>query len=85
MDEVTLEQELLRALRKAPGSGARALATAVGLPRTNFGRRLSRGLHETLERLAADGFVEEDRGRYRLTDEGRRELAERQLRPRVRT
>jgi coproporphyrinogen III oxidase-like Fe-S oxidoreductase len=83
MDEEALEEELLRALRSTPGSGVDALAALVGLPRTNFGRRLTRGLHETLERLAADGLVEEDRGRYRLTDEGRRELAERQLRPRV--
>jgi hypothetical protein len=83
MDEEALEHELLRALRTAPGSNVDGLAAAVGLPRTNFGRRLTRGLHETLERLAADGLVDEDRGRYRLTDEGRRELAERQLRPRV--
>ena len=80
MDEEALEQELLRALRRAPRSTVKALADTVGLPRTNFGRRMSRGLHETLERLAADGLVEEERGRYRLTDEGRRELAERQLR-----
>jgi DNA-binding MarR family transcriptional regulator len=81
LEEEALEQELLRALRRAPGSTVKALAGMVGLPRTNFGRRMSRGLHETLERLAADGLVEEERGRYRLTDEGRRELAERQLRP----
>jgi hypothetical protein len=77
MDERSLEQELLRALRSAPGSTPGRLAGAVGLPRTNFGRRLTHGLAEALERLAADGLVEEERGRYRLTAEGRRSLAER--------
>ena len=81
MDERLLEQQLLRALRSAPGSKPAALAAAIGLPRTNFGRRLSHGLHDTLERLAVGGLVEEERGRYRLTERGRRELAERQLRP----
>jgi hypothetical protein len=83
MDEETLEHELLRALRKAPGRSINALADAVGVPRTNFGRRMNRGMHETLERLAADGLVGEERGRYRLTDMGRRELSERQLRPQI--
>jgi DNA-binding MarR family transcriptional regulator len=81
MDEESLEYEVLRALRSAPGSRAVALAAAVGLPRTNFGRQLDHGLSETLERLAADGLVEKERGRYRLSERGRRELAERQLRP----
>jgi coproporphyrinogen III oxidase-like Fe-S oxidoreductase len=81
MDEEALEQDLLRALRKSPGSTVNTLARVIGLPRTNFGRRMSLGLYEALERLAADGLVEEERGRYRLTDEGRRDLAERQLRP----
>ena len=81
MDVERLQHELLRALRKAPGRSVNALADAVGLPRTNFGRRMNRGLHGTLERLAAAGLVDEERGRYRLTDQGRRELAERQLRP----
>jgi coproporphyrinogen III oxidase-like Fe-S oxidoreductase len=81
MDEEALEQDLLRALRKSPGSTVNTLAGVIGLPRTNFGRRMNLGLYEALERLAADGLVEEERGRYRLTDEGRRDLAERQLRP----
>jgi DNA-binding transcriptional ArsR family regulator len=83
MDEETLEHQLLCALRKAPGRCVNALADAVGLPRTNFGRRMNLGLDEMVERLTADGLVDEERGRYRLTDEGRRELAERQLRPQI--
>jgi hypothetical protein len=81
MDAHSLEHELLRALRSAPASKPAALAAAVGLPRTNFGRRLGRGHDEALGRLVADGLVAEERGRYRLTERGRRELAERQLRP----
>ena len=79
MAEPSLETELLRAIRGAPGSTADALAAAVGLPRTNFGRSLRNRLREPVERLVAQGLVEERRGRYRLTDKGRRTLAERML------
>jgi DNA-binding IclR family transcriptional regulator len=77
MDEGQLEESILLALRNSPGSRPEELAEAVGLPRTNFGRRLKHSLREPLERLLAEGSVEEDRGRYRLTEKGRRRLAAR--------
>jgi hypothetical protein len=39
MDDTSLEETILFALRCSPGSRSKALAEAVGLPRTNFGRR----------------------------------------------
>jgi DNA-binding IclR family transcriptional regulator len=74
-----LELELLRALRGLPDSSLGDLAGAVGLPRTNFGRLLSRPLRQPLSELVADRLVEEHRGRYRLSADGRRTLAERAL------
>jgi DNA-binding IclR family transcriptional regulator len=73
------DQELLRALRSTPESSLSELADAIGLPRTNFGRPLSRRLHEPLNRLVAEGLVEEHDGRYRLSNRGRRTLAEHAL------
>lgn len=70
---------LLRALRRAPGSTVDELADAIGLPRTNFGRPLSRRLRAPLGRLLVDRLVEEHDGRYRLSERGRRTLAERAL------
>jgi DNA-binding IclR family transcriptional regulator len=74
-----LELELLRALRALPDSRLGDLAEAVGLPRTNFGRPLSRPVQQPLGELVSDGLVEEHRGRYRLSPDGRRALAERAL------
>jgi hypothetical protein len=79
VDETSLEDELLRAVRRAPGRGADELAELVGLPRTNFGRPLGHRLEEPLRRLLRDGLLEERRGRYRLSDRGRRTLARRAL------
>ena len=81
MDELSLDQELLRALRRAPDRSLGELADAVGLPRTNFGRSLSHRLQEPVERLLGDGLIEEHGGRYRLSESGRRTLAERALDP----
>jgi DNA-binding IclR family transcriptional regulator len=72
------EQELavLRAVRVAPDSGLREIAAAVGLPRTNFGRRLSRRLREPVGRLVESGLVVQRGDRYRLSERGRRVLAD---------
>ena len=77
MDDASLEEAMLLALRRSPGSRPDALAEAVGLPRTNFGRQLKHPLRQPLNRLLAAGVIEEDHGRYDLTAEGRRRLAER--------
>jgi predicted ArsR family transcriptional regulator len=77
MDESSLEEAILLALRQAPGSRSDQLAEAVGLPRTNFGRRLKNRLRRPLQRLLAGGLVGEERGRYQLTEKGRTTLAER--------
>jgi predicted Zn-dependent protease with MMP-like domain len=70
---------VLRALRAAPGSSLDGLADALGFARTNFGRSLSHGLQEQVSRLVAAGLVEEEAGDYRLSERGRRLLAERAL------
>ena len=75
MSQPSLDQELLRVLRRAPDRDLGELADAVGLPRTNFGRPLRSRLREPVERLLADGLVEEDNDRYRLTETGRQTLA----------
>jgi DNA-binding IclR family transcriptional regulator len=67
----------LLALRRSPGSRSQALAEAVGLPRTNFGRQLENPLQQPLQRLLAAGLIDQDHGHYNLTHEGRRKLAER--------
>jgi DNA-binding IclR family transcriptional regulator len=77
MDEASLEEALLLALRRSSGSRPAELAEAVGLPRTNFGRQLTYRLEEPLEHLLAEGLIEEDRGRYQLTREGRTKISER--------
>jgi DNA-binding MarR family transcriptional regulator len=77
MDDDSLEEAILLALRSSPGSRMRELAGAVGLPRTNFGRQLENRLQHPLKRLLAAGLIDEDHGRYDLTGEGRRRLAER--------
>ncbi len=79
MTDESLADDLLRALRRSPNSGLADLAVEVGLPRTNFGRPLSERLRPPLERLVADGLIDERHGRYRLSDRGRRALAERAL------
>lgn len=77
MDETSLEEAILLALRRSPGRRSQELAAAVGLPRTNFGRQLKNRVWRPLRRLLAEGLIEEDRGRYHLTLKGRRRLAER--------
>lgn len=74
-----LDQELLRALRSGPERTLGELAEVVGLPRTNYGRLLGRRLREPVRQLVADGLVEEAGGRYRLSERGRRALADRAL------
>jgi DNA-binding IclR family transcriptional regulator len=77
LDESSLEEAILLALRRSPGSKAEDLAEAAGLPRTNFGRRLKNRLRKPLARLLACELIEEEHGRYQLTEKGRRTLAER--------
>jgi DNA-binding IclR family transcriptional regulator len=74
-----LDEELLRALRRAPDRKLDELASRLDLPRTNFGRRLDDRLRGPLDRLVAGGLVEEHDGRYRLSPRGRALLAERAL------
>ena len=78
MDRLRLgEQELL--LLRALRSSVDRLADLVGLPRTNFGCALSGRLSDPLLRLVADRLVEARDSRYRLSDSGRRALAEHAL------
>lgn len=77
MDEPSLEEAILLALRHSPGSRSEQLAEAVGLPRTNFGRRLKNRLRRPLQRLLAAGMIGEEGGRYQLSEEGRKTLSER--------
>lgn len=77
MDDASFDEPILLALRRSPDSKSAELAEAVGLPRTNFGRQLKHGLERPLARLQEAGLIVRDRGRYRLTDAGRRRLAER--------
>ena len=72
-----LDDELLRALRSSPDSSLSDLADAVGLPRTNFGRSLSSRLRPPIRRLLDRGLIEEHHRRYRISENGRRELADR--------
>lgn len=53
------------------------LAEALGLPRTNFGRRLENCLRQPIERLVATGLIEQERGLYQLTAEGRQRISAR--------
>lgn len=76
MDEDPLAAELLRAVRRSPDRRADELAKLLGLPRTNFGRAFGHRLSRPLEELHASGLVEEHDGRYRLTERGRRRLAD---------
>lgn len=76
MDEASLEEAILLALRRSPRTRTDGLAQAVGLPRTNFGRQLKHGLRRPLKRLVAQGLVDDDRGRFQLTESGRRRLNE---------
>jgi predicted transcriptional regulator len=76
MDDASLEEAILLALRRSPGSRTHALADVVGLPRTNFGRQLEGRLQQPLRKLLDAGLIDEDSGRYDLTQAGRRRLAE---------
>ena len=78
-----LELTLLRAVRRAPRSSLRELSATIGLPRTTFGRSLSHRLEAPLEKLRAQGLIDEERGRYRLSEAGRRLLADLALNGRV--
>ena len=69
--------EMLRALRAAPETGLDGLAAALGLPRSNFGRRLNQRVLAPLARLVERGLVEQDGKRYRVSERGRKLLAER--------
>jgi len=77
MDQPSLEEAILLALRHSPGNSSDELAEAAGLPRTNFGRRLKNRLRRPLERLLAAGLIEEEHGRYQLTEKGRKTLSTR--------
>jgi len=79
LGRASLDDDLLRALRNAPDRSLAELADAVGLPRTNFGRPLASRVREPVRRLVDDGFVEDRGGVYRLSERGRRTLAERAL------
>jgi DNA-binding MarR family transcriptional regulator len=77
MDEAPLDEAILLRLRRMPGSSADVIAERLGLPRTNFGRRMKKRLTRPLQRLVAAGLIEENHRHYRLTQEGRKTLAER--------
>jgi predicted transcriptional regulator len=77
MDEAPLDESILLTLRGMPGSSADAIAERLGLPRTNSGRQMTKRLSRPLQRLLAAGLIEEDHRHYRLTQEGRKSLAER--------
>jgi DNA-binding IclR family transcriptional regulator len=79
MAPISLHDEVLRALRAFPDQTFGELAHAVRSPRTNFGRPLTRGVERSLQQLVRDGLVEKHKGRYRLSERGRRTLAERAL------
>jgi DNA-binding IclR family transcriptional regulator len=74
---VDLDDDLLRALRNVPDRSVDQLAEAVGLPRTNFGRAPSSRVRERVLALVDEGLVEEHGKRYRISEHGRRVLAER--------
>ena len=69
----SLDEELLRVLRRGPNRTLSQLASDVG-PRTNFGRVLTNRLRDPVDRLVATGLIEECRGHYRLSVSGRRAL-----------
>ena len=74
-----LDDDLLRALRNAPDRSVDRLADAIGLPRTNFGRAPARRLRERVHALVDEGLIEEHGKHYRISEHGRRVLAERTL------
>ena len=74
-----LEQKLLSALRSAPECTLDELAEAVGFPRTNYGRSLGNRIRMPVHRLVTQGLIEEHRGRYLLSQRGRRALADHAL------
>jgi DNA-binding IclR family transcriptional regulator len=69
--------EMLRALRATPETGLAGLADALGVPRSNFGRRLDHQLLQHVTRLVEEGLVEQHGKRYRVSERGRDLLAER--------
>lgn len=77
MEERSPEEDLLLAIRRSPGSRAKELAEAIGLPRTNFGRVVKSRLREPLARLVSEGLIEQESSGYQLTKRGRKALADR--------
>lgn len=75
MEDASLEESILLALRRYPGCRAGDLAAAAGFPRTNFGRQLKNRVRQPLKRLLSAGLIEEKRGRYQLTEDGRKRLS----------
>jgi hypothetical protein len=69
--------EMLRALRAAPERDLAGLAAVLGVPRSNFGRRLDHHVLEQVNRLVDEGLVEPHGKRYRVSERGRNLLAER--------
>ena len=74
-----LDDDLLRALRATPDRSVDQLAQAVGLPRTNFGGAPRTRVRERVRHLVGEGLIEEHGKRYRISEDGRRLLAERAL------
>ena len=72
-----LDHVLLRFIRRSPERRVDEIADGIGLPRTNFGRPFAHKAVSPLDRLVAEGLVEERDGRYRLSSDGRRALADR--------
>lgn len=73
---VLLEQKLLSALRSGPERTLDELAQAVGFPRTNYGRTLGNRVRTPVQRLLMQGLIEKRGRRYRVSDRGRRALAD---------
>jgi len=73
------DEDLLRALRNTPDRSVDQLAEAVGLPRTNFGRAPASRVRERVRALVEEWLVEEHGKRFRISEHGRRLLAERAL------
>lgn len=76
MAKVPLEQRLLSALRSGPERTLGELAQAAGFPRTNYGRTLANRVRTPVQRLLAQGLIEEHGRRYRVSQRGRRALAD---------
>jgi hypothetical protein len=74
--KVPLEQMLLSALRSGPERTLGELAQAVGFPRTNYGRTVHNRVRKPVQRLVTQGLIEQHGRRYRVSERGRRALAD---------